>query len=67
MYKTYLNMYSYILPKKTVNAWILWMITHSDKGLRVITLFFFYTEGFDLSLEVDVPWITGEGKLQGGK
>ncbi len=41
--------------------------THSDKGLCVITLFFFYTEGFDLSLEVAVPWITGEGKLQGGK
>ncbi len=41
--------------------------THSDKGLCVITLSFFYTEGFDLSLEVAVPWITGEGKLQGGK
>lgn len=41
--------------------------THSDKGLCVITLFFFNTEGFDLGLEVAVPWITGEEKLQGGK
>lgn len=41
--------------------------THSDKGLCVIILFFFYTKGFDLGLEVAVPWLTWEGKLQRGK
>lgn len=38
--------------------------THSDESLCVIILFFFYTEGFDLGLEVAVPWLTWEGKLE---
>lgn len=38
--------------------------TYSDIGLCVIILLFFYTEGFDLGLEVAVPWLTWEGKLQ---
>lgn len=39
------------------------VVTHSDEGLCVVLLLVSDTEGFDLRLEVAVPWVTGEDQL----